>query len=174
MTEHTPLLRAGDIGNRQVVRIGLWWTAGKMQDWPCSAGFKEAKDLITQAAGRHPETVKVYEGVTKDEGLMVYEQSVKTSASPPPQGGWDYRVHVFGTSQYQGCWAGREVPLLLIQFDGVTVLYAAPHEMRREHGGSRERPLRTILDVIRMLGDADQQRIFGTQLGPVSAVGSVP
>lgn len=169
MNARIPLLKAADIGSRQVVRIGLWWSRGQLAPGfeAYNAGFEEARDLLTAAAGHHPATVTVYDAVTEDEGLDLYEQSVKPSASPGQSSWWDYRISgVFGSRQHPGCWTGRAVPLLLMHFDGAPAPYAVPHEERREHDGSRERQVRTILDVLRMLNPAEQERLFGTQLLP--------
>ena len=174
MTDRIPLLRAGDIGSRHVARIGLWWSWGQVGPGfeAYNAGFEEARDLLTEAVGRHPKTVKVYDVVTKDEGRDLYEHSVKLSASPGEARWWDYRITgVFGSKQYPGCWTGRTVPLLLVHFDGVLTPYPAPHEERRERDGSGERQVRTILDVLLMLGPAEQERLFGTPLRPTGGGG---
>ena len=174
MTEHIPLLRAGDIGGRQVLRIGLWWSRDQLALGfeALNAGFEKARDNFTQASDRYPETVKVYDAVTEDEGRNLYEHSVKPSASPGESSWWDYRISgVFGSNQYPGCWTGRTVPLLLVHFDGVLTPYAAPHEERRERDGSRERQVRTILDVLRMLAPAEQERLFGTPPRPAGGRG---
>jgi hypothetical protein len=168
MTERIALLKASDIGSRQVLRIGLWYVEDDLvpgfEAW--NAGFEQARDLMTLASDRHPETVNVYDAVTQDQGRELYEQSVKPSASPGQSSWWGYRISgVFGSKQYPGCWTGREVPLLLVHFDGVTLPYAAPNEGKRARGGSRERSVRTILNVLQMLGPAEQQRLFGTKLG---------
>ena len=166
MTERIPLLKAGEIGSRQVLRIELWWSRDQFtpdfEAW--NAGFEEARDLLTQASERHPETVKVYDAVTQDESRALYEQCVKPSAAPSPSSWWNYRISgIFGRDGHRTGWA---VPLLLVQFRDVTVPYAAPHEERRGRDGSRTRPRRMILDVLRLLGLAEQQRLFGTQLHP--------
>lgn len=174
MTQRIPLLRVGGIGSRRVARIGLWWSRGQLapEFEVYDAGFEEARDLLAKAAGRHPKTVKVYDAVTEDEGRDPYEQSVKPSASPGESSWWDYRIsRVFGSKQYPGCWTGRTVPLLLVYFDSVLTPYAAPHEERRERDGSGERQLRTILDVLRRLGPAEQERLFGSQLRPAGGGG---
>ena len=78
---------------------------------------------------------------------------------------------MFGSKKYPSCWTGREVPLPLVHFDGVTLPNAAPHEGKRARGSCLERSARPILDMLEMLGPAEQQRLFGTKLGPAGGGG---
>ena len=171
MTEHIPLLRAGDIGGRQVLRIGLWWSRDQLALGfeALNAGFEKARDNFTQASDRYPETVKVYDAVTHDEGRELYEQSLKRSASPGEPSCWYYRISgILGRDGHRTGWA---VPLLLVHFRHIAVPYAAPNEARRERGGSRERSLRTTLHVLRMFSRREQEQRFGRQLSLVSERG---
>lgn len=169
MTSPNPLLKPGDIGTRQVARIELRYARDISVPAfePYNAGFDEALILVSDAEKTHPEIVKVYDTVSQSEGQAVYEQVVKPSAVSGATSKWDYSVSVFGTNKFPGCWTGREVPLLLVYFEDLAVPLAAPYrEPRAAHGPRGD--VRTILDVLRMLGPDEQERLFGTRLRPAS------
>lgn len=166
MTTSTPLRRAESLAGLRVVHLDLWWSPQHIQTWPCNEGYEDAHTLLAAATERYPAEVSVHVADRSSyEAVQLYEESVKPTASSMTQGSWNYRVSsIFGTNQYPGCWTGREVPLLLIHFADVTVPYVAPHEGRRARNGPRERPIRTILNVLGMLHRDDQERLLDRQL----------
>jgi hypothetical protein len=102
--------------------------------------------------------------ITSDEAVQLYNERVKPNASPTTQGSWNYRVSgIFGSNQYHGCWTGREVPLLVVSFVEVAPSLVAPYEERRQ-GGTSDRRLHTILDVLGALHPEDQEHLFDRQL----------
>ena len=172
MTSRNSLLKPGEVGTRHVSRIELRyaWDVCVPGFEPDNAGFDEARVLLSDAEKAHPEIVHVYDTVSKPEGLAVYEQVVKPSAAPGATSRWDYSVNPFGSNQSPGCWTGREVPLLLVYFENLAVPLAAPYrEPRSVHGPRGD--IRTILDVLRMLGPAEQEYLFGSQLSPAGGGG---
>lgn len=67
---------------------------------------------------------------------------------------------VFGTNSTSGCWPCRQVPLCSIQFAEAEIPMVAPYRNNQLRNGQTV----SILEVLRMLAPAEQERMFGRVL----------
>ena len=140
------------IGDWHVAAMQLWYTPGREGPEPANAGFDRAMTLLRRAAATWPKEVHLVDvsGFSEFERWQVYVQYARRC------GGWGYALaDVFGSRTRAGSYAGLSVPLLGVLFHEGDTPCAAPHRDLRPPA------MRSILDVLRLLGPLEQLRLFG-------------
>lgn len=158
--DNRKLWNVDGIGSLQVKRLDLFASRVWDSTLPCNAGFEEARSLLGDASGSHPESVALHDASnwSEDQRRTFYKDRLKDTASLLHPSGmrWDYRLRtVLGTNSRRGCYTGGDVSVLVVEFVSPPVPLAAPHAKWKYEGQ------RTMLDVLRLLAPDQQHRLFG-------------